>query len=105
VSFFGLSKTGDLVRPERENTFFENSKLQLKLPLFAAVLKQNNLGSFDFGFVNSSKYLGELSYVDVDSARGHWSFKVSGYDLGSGQITNHPLGGVIGNISRLFCSE
>lgn len=96
---FKLSKTCDLVRPERENTFFENAKLQLKLPLFAAVLKHDAVGSYDFGFINQSKYTGELSYVDVDSSRGHWSFNVSGYDLGSGEITNDFMEGVIGSAS------
>jgi aspergillopepsin I len=79
--------------------------LQLKLPLFAAILKQNTLGSYDFGFVNRSRYTGELSYVDVDSSRGHWSFKVSGYDLGNDEIINDPLEGVIGNISLLLYSK
>lgn len=73
----------------------------MKLPLFAAILKQNGLGSYDFGFVNRSRYIGELSHVDVDSSRGHWSFTVNGYILGNGEIVNNPLPGVIGNISLL----
>lgn len=89
---------GDLVRPEKQKTFFENAKLQLKLPLFAASLKQNTPGSYDFGFVNKSKYIGDLSYVDVDSSRGHWSFKASGYVLGMGEITHDPLESVIGKV-------
>lgn len=105
ILLFKVSKTGDVVRPERENTFFENSKLQLKLPLFAAILKQDALGSYDFGFVNRSRYTGELSYVDVDSSRGHWSFKVSGYDLGNGEVTNDPLEGVIGKNSLFLYSK
>jgi len=105
VLLFNVSKTGYLVKPEREETFFENTKSQLKLPLFAAILKHNGLGSYDFGFVNRSRYTGELSYVDVDSSRGHWSFRASGYDLGSGVITDDPLEGVIGNTSFLLRSK
>jgi aspergillopepsin I len=96
VLVFDSSNNDVVVRPERENTFFENAKLQLKVPLFAAILKQDALGSYDFGFVNESRYTGELNYVNIDSSRGHWSFKFSGYDLGSGEITNDPLEGVIG---------
>ncbi|KAI0154557.1 aspartic protease pepB [Xylariaceae sp. FL1272] len=83
------------VRPERENTFFENAKLQLELPLFAACLRAEGLGSYDFGFINESRYSGELNYVNVDSSHGHWSFEVSAYDFGKGEVINGPLEGVI----------
>lgn len=100
--FFNSSKINALVKPEREKTFFENAKSQLQLPLFAAILKHDNAGTYDFGFINSSKYTGELSYVDVDSSHGHWSFKLSGYDLGSGEIASDPLESVIGNFIFLY---
>jgi hypothetical protein len=103
--FFKLANTHDLVRPEREKTFFENAKLQLKLPLFAAILKQNASGSYDFGFIDEFKYIGELNYVDVDSSRGHWSFNASGYDLGDGEVINDPLESVIGNVSLFLYSK
>ncbi|KAI1261340.1 aspartic protease pep1 [Xylariaceae sp. FL1019] len=83
------------VRPERENTFFENAKQQLELPLFAAYLPPEGVGSYDFGFINGSKHAGELNYVDVDSSDGHWSFQVTGYDFGNGDIMNEPFKGVI----------
>lgn len=73
-------------------------KSELELPLFAATLKHDNVGSYDFGFINGSKYTGELSYVDVDSSHGHWSFKLSGYNLGSGGIADDLLEGVIGKL-------
>lgn len=92
------------MRPERENTFFDNAKLQLKLPLFAAILKEDTTGSYDFGFVNKSKYIDELIYVDVDSSRGHWNFKLSGYDLGDGEILNDPLNSVIGKTPLILYS-
>ncbi|KAI1763306.1 aspartic protease pep1 [Hypoxylon sp. FL1150] len=91
LGFSNLNK----VKPERENTFFENAKSQLALPLFAAALKQNGTGIYDFGIVNQSRYTGALSYVDVDSSRGHWSFNVSGYDVGNSEIRNDPHEGVI----------
>ncbi|PQE09138.1 aspartic endopeptidase Pep1 aspergillopepsin F protein [Rutstroemia sp. NJR-2017a WRK4] len=102
LGFSNLNK----VRPERQKTFFENAKLQLELPLFAAILKQNASGSYDFGFIDKSKYIGELKYVDVDSSRGHWSFNVSGYDIGNGELTNDPLKSVIDTgASLIFLPE
>ncbi|PQE10529.1 aspartic endopeptidase Pep1 aspergillopepsin F protein [Rutstroemia sp. NJR-2017a BVV2] len=102
LGFSNLNK----VRPERQKTFFENAKLQLKVPLFAAILKQNASGSYDFGFIDKSKYIGELSYVDVDSSRGHWSFNVSGYDIGNGELTNDHLESVIDTgASLIFLPE
>lgn len=75
------------------------------MPLFAAGLKQDGLGGYDFGFINQSRYNGELSYVDVDSSHGHWSFKVTGYDLGNGDTIQDPSEGVIGKISPVLHSE
>ncbi|KAI1170944.1 aspartic protease pepB [Nemania sp. FL0916] len=102
LGFSNLNK----VRPERENTFFENAKLQLELPLFAAILKPDGLGSYDFGFINRSRYTADLHYVDVDSSHGHWSFNITGYDLGEGEITNDSLKGVIDTgASLMFLSD
>ncbi|KAF7913461.1 uncharacterized protein EAE98_011486 [Botrytis deweyae] len=104
--FFELANLRDPVRPERENTFFDNAKLQLKLPLFAAILKEDTPGSYDFGFINKSKYIYELVYVEVDSSRGHWNFKLSGYDLGDGEIVNDLLDSVIDTgASLIFLPE
>lgn len=45
-------------------------------------LKKGEPGTYTFGIIDSTKYTGDLTYVDVDSSRGFWSFAVSGYAVG-----------------------
>lgn len=45
-------------------------------------LKHNAPGSYDFGFIDSSKYTGNLAYTDVDNSQGFWSFTADSYSVG-----------------------
>lgn len=58
-------------------------KSTLASPLFAVTLKHNAPGSYDFGFLDKSKYTGSLTYTDVDSSQGFWSFTADSYKIGS----------------------
>ncbi|KAJ5160182.1 uncharacterized protein N7482_007186 [Penicillium canariense] len=71
------------VSPKSQTTFFDTVKSQLDSPLFAVTLKHNAPGTYDFGFVDKSKYSGSLTYTDVDSSQGFWSFTADGYKIGS----------------------
>jgi aspergillopepsin I len=50
---FGRTNT---VTPEKQQTFFENVKSQLKEPLFTVSLKKNATGVYDFGYIDDKKY-------------------------------------------------
>ncbi|KAJ5098665.1 hypothetical protein N7532_005666 [Penicillium argentinense] len=71
------------VKPQSQKTFFDTVKGHLDQPLFAVTLKHNKPGSYDFGFIDKSKYTGELAYTDVDSSQGFWMFTADGYKVGS----------------------
>lgn len=71
------------VKPRPQNTFFDTVKSQLSQPLFAVTLKHNAPGTYDFGFVDPSKYTGSLAYTAVDSSQGFWMFTADGYKAGS----------------------
>ncbi|KAJ9292730.1 hypothetical protein DTO271G3_8429 [Paecilomyces variotii] len=71
------------VQPTPQNTFFDNVKSSLSQPLFAAALKHNAPGVYDFGFTDSSKYTGSITYTDVDNSQGFWGFTVDSYSIGS----------------------
>lgn len=45
------------VRPHAQNTFFENAKVNLTSPLFAAWLPPQADGSYDFGVLDTSHYM------------------------------------------------
>lgn len=64
--------------------------------MFAASLKHNAPGSYDFGFIDNSKYTGSLEYTPVDSSKGFWMFTADGYGVGSSQPTSTPIQGIAG---------
>lgn len=71
------------VKPQAQKTFFDTVKSQLDKPLFAVTLKHNKPGSYDFGYIDKSKYTGQLAYTDVDSSQGFWMFTADSYKVGS----------------------
>ncbi|KAI0596209.1 aspartic peptidase domain-containing protein [Biscogniauxia sp. FL1348] len=71
------------VSPTSQKTFFDNVKSSLSQPLFAANLKHDTPGSYDFGFTDSSQYTGSIAYTSVSSSQGFWQFTASSYKVGS----------------------
>ena len=67
------------VSPQQQKTFFSNVASSLAAPILAANLKYHAAGEYDFGFTDSSKYTGSISYTNVDSSQGFWGITVSGY--------------------------
>lgn len=63
-------------------SFWDNIKSTLSAPLFTADLKKGEPGSYDFGFIDDSKYTGNITYVSVDTTQGFWTFTVKGYAIG-----------------------
>jgi Eukaryotic aspartyl protease len=48
-------------------------------------------GTYDFGTIDSSKYTGTITYIDVDTANGFWEFTGSGYAVGSGSFVSSSI--------------
>jgi aspergillopepsin I len=71
------------VKPKPQTTFFDTVKSSLASPLFAVTLKHNAPGTYDFGFIDKSKYTGSLAYADVDNSQGFWEFTADSYKVGS----------------------
>ncbi|KAK3504448.1 aspartic peptidase domain-containing protein [Neurospora crassa] len=64
-------------------TFMDNVREQLKEPVFTANLRDNAEGSYGFGFINETEYMGEVRYVDVKEDGIFWEFEAGGYLIGS----------------------
>ncbi|KAF1995606.1 acid protease [Amniculicola lignicola CBS 123094] len=80
----GLSFSSlNTIRPQPAKTFFDNVKDKLDAPVFTVTLKYHAAGTYDFGFIDKSKYKGEMTWVDVDSSKGFWQFDSEGYIVGS----------------------
>jgi hypothetical protein len=75
--------TVNTVTPAAQSNFFDTIKSQLAKPLFTADLKKGTVGSYSFGFVDPTKYIGGITYVNVNLGRGFWEFSAGGYAIGS----------------------
>jgi len=74
--------TINTVQPQAQTTFFDTVKGTLAKKLFTADLKKGQPGSYDFGFIDTSKYTGSITYTAVDSSQGFWGFTVNGANAG-----------------------
>ncbi|KAI9884842.1 MAG: hypothetical protein M1823_003369 [Watsoniomyces obsoletus] len=74
--------------------FFADIKPEISLPLFTVDLKKNEPGSFDFGFIDETKYQAPLKYTPVDTSEGHWKFNISGYQIGDHPINQTSRAGI-----------
>ncbi|ESZ98352.1 aspartate protease [Sclerotinia borealis F-4128] len=81
------------VSPRSQSTFFDNAQSSLNAPLFAAYLPVNASGAYDFGYTDSSKYTGDITYAPVNSGNGFWEFPSTSYKVGA---TTHSASGFTG---------
>lgn len=83
-------------------TFLDNIKSTLSAPLFTADLKNGKPGSYDFGFIDDSKYTGNITYVPVDSRQGFWGFTVNGYAIDTKEFNPVTVNGIADTGSTLI---
>ncbi|KAF1993864.1 Asp-domain-containing protein [Amniculicola lignicola CBS 123094] len=76
--------TINTVSPSPAKTFFDNVKASLPSPVFVATLKYKAAGTYDFGYIDSAKYTGAITYVPVKTSNGFWEFTATGYSVGTG---------------------
>lgn len=89
---FGWSNI-NTVKPVRQTTFFDKLKSTLPLPVFTADLRHDASGTYDFGFINASRYSGgDIYYQDVNTSKGYWQFSTAGYAVGTGSLVSPPSG-------------
>ncbi|CAD6572745.1 MAG: Type I transmembrane sorting receptor [Alectoria sarmentosa] len=79
------------VTPNQQQTFFANAESSLDSPLFTANLKKGEPGSYNFGYIDSSEYTGDITYTAVDNSQGFWGFTSSGYTVGSGSAVTESI--------------
>lgn len=74
------------VKPEQQRTFFDNVKASLVEPLFTVNLRHAEVGAYEFGRIDPSKFQGSLTFTPVDSSRGHWEFQSTSFAIGDGEV-------------------
>lgn len=80
--------TLNTVTPQKQKTFFDMIQPSLSNPLFTVNLLLDGSGEYEFGTIDSSKYTGQLQYVDVDSSQGFWAFPSASFKVGGTAGTN-----------------
>ena len=72
------------VKPNQFPTFISNAMKQgLPQALFTARLKKGAAGTYNFGAINTAEYSGSITYTNVDSSKGFWTFTPTSYMIGS----------------------
>lgn len=80
------------VRPNQQATFFDSVSRTLPSKLFTADLKKGAPGSYDFGFIDTSKYAGAITYAPIQSSSGFWRFAMGGYTIGGKAAKTSSMG-------------
>ncbi|KAF2971994.1 hypothetical protein GQX73_g1619 [Xylaria multiplex] len=87
--------TLNTVTPTQQKTWFDNIKSSLDSPVFAVDFKAGGVpGSYDFGYIDSSKYTGSIAYTTVSTRQGFWEFTSTGYAVGTGSFTSTSIDGI-----------
>lgn len=77
------------IHPKKQSTWFENIRPKLAAPLFTTSLKRRAAGTFDFGFIDPKKYVGEIVYTPIlngPRSKGYWDFQPTGFAIGNGPV-------------------
>jgi len=83
------------VSPKQVPTFFDSVKSTLQSSLFTVTLKKGAPGTFDFGYIDETKYTGDITYVPVQSQSGFWMFNAGAYKVGNNAPAAQHIGKAI----------
>ncbi|KAF2083353.1 acid protease, partial [Saccharata proteae CBS 121410] len=72
---------GNTIKPVGQKTFFANVISTLTLPVFTADLGKTT-GSYEFGAIDSSKFVGALMYAPIDTSTTYWEFASPAFKVG-----------------------
>lgn len=72
----------NMVKPNAQSTFFENIMATLEQPLFTVDLDLDGSGTYEFGVIDPTKFMGELTFVPIDTTSGFWMCSSPTYSIG-----------------------
>ncbi|KAL8700321.1 MAG: hypothetical protein Q9201_005512 [Fulgogasparrea decipioides] len=84
---FGTINT---VKPQKQQTFFENVQASLDKPVFTANLRHAEVGSYEFGRIDATQFKGSLTYTPVDTSQGFWQIESKSFAIGDGPKQTNP---------------
>lgn len=84
----GLAFTSiNTMLPKQQPTFFDNVAPDLDEPVLTAQLRAAAVGSYEFGVIDESKFVGDLVKIPVDASNGFWEINSAQYAVGDGKQT------------------
>jgi hypothetical protein len=89
---FGFTR-GNSFKPTKQPTWFDNIRSTLATPLFTASLNRLAPGSYDFGYIDKTKYKGEIVWTTVKPG-SYWGLSPTGFAIGSGPTENFTIAGI-----------
>ena len=81
--------TINTVQPEKQKTFFDNIQASLVEPLFTVNLRHAEVGAYEFGRIDPSKFQGSLTFTPVDNSHGFWEIQSNSSAVGDDAIQSN----------------
>ncbi|KAI0481968.1 acid protease [Xylariaceae sp. FL0804] len=72
------------VQPQQQKTFFANVQDSLAEPLFTADLRATTNGAYEFGAIDTSKFVGTMNWAAVNTSQGFWQFSTQTFSIDGG---------------------
>ncbi|KAI0016830.1 acid protease [Xylariomycetidae sp. FL0641] len=73
------------VQPQQQKTFFDNVMNDLAQPVFTADLRAGAKGAYEFGNIDTSKFVGKMTMVPVNTTQGFWQFASASFAVNGGK--------------------
>ncbi|KAI1420354.1 aspartic peptidase domain-containing protein [Xylaria sp. FL1777] len=80
------------VQPQQQKTFFDNVMSSLAEPLFTADLRAGANGAYEFGRIDTTKFTGDMTFVDVNNTQGFWQFTSDQFAVDNGKTQTSVAG-------------
>lgn len=80
------------VQPQQQKTFFDNVMGSLAEPLFTADLRAGANGAYEFGRIDTTKFTGKMTFVDIDNSQGFWQFTSDTFSVDGGDAQTSVAG-------------
>jgi hypothetical protein len=88
LAFSNLNTVNDGTKKTPAKTFFDNVMKDLDMPVFTADLNPDGTGSYDFGKIDTTKIVGEMTWIPVKAETGFWQFASTKFAVGDKVIQN-----------------
>jgi hypothetical protein len=89
LAFSQLNTVNDGTKATPQKTFFDNVMGDLDEPVFTADLDPDGTGTYEFGTIDQTKFVGEMAWIPVNASSGFWQFESASFAV-DGQVQQNP---------------